>query len=121
MDMITQHGFCTVVVNPDGNDPDELSMRFRSPTHLENFRKLFPGMGPKLALQGRDYNYRAYISRADFTTGMMNLANDIDYKSFKTRLKKVNHKLYNAVVRLWEIMLSQEEGPHHSVYYRSYK
>lgn len=117
MDMITQHGFCTVVVNPDGNDPDELSMRFRSPKHLEKFRKFFPGMGKTLALTGRDYNYRAYISREDFAQGMVNLANDIDYRSFKTRLKKVNHKLYDAVVGLWGIMLKQEEGPHHSIYY----
>lgn len=85
---------------------DFLSIRARVEGDLELLRKAYaPELGPTVELKGRDYPFRAYISKDKFAEAMVRASLDIDYGNFKSMIMKVfgiARELMYAEV--WQVM-----------------
>jgi hypothetical protein len=85
---------------------DFLSIRARVEGDLERLRGAYaPELGPTIELPGRDYPYRAYISKEKFAEAMVRASLDIDYGNFKDMITRefgrARHDLY---AKVWSVM-----------------
>ena len=66
-----------------------LAVRARVGRDLDDLRSVYaPELGPTVQLGGRDYPYRAYMSKEGLAAVMVRMALDIDYCSFKSMVAK---------------------------------
>lgn len=90
---------------------DFLSIRARVEGDLERLRGAYaPELGPTIELPGRDYPYRAYISKDHFAAAMCRASLDIDYGNFKDMITRefgrLRHDLY---AKVWGVMYGADE------------
>lgn len=90
---------------------DYLSIRARIGGDLELLRKAYaPELGPTVELPGRDYPYRAYISKEKFAEAMVRATLDTDYGNFKDMITRefgrARHDLY---AKVWSVMYGSED------------
>lgn len=96
---------------PEMGEPGKvLAVRARVARDLDELRGAHaPHLGPTVRLAGRDYPYRAYISKEGFAEVMVRLALDLDYGSFKSMVAQrqggLRAKLYTQV---WSVMHDAE-------------
>ena len=111
--LFTKVGFFSAVEaaepQPELGD-DALSIRARVEGDLDKFRAAYaPKLGPTIQLPGRDYPYRAYITKEGFAEALCRAALDIDYGNFKSMVMKVfgiaREVLY---AKVWSVMNDAE-------------
>jgi hypothetical protein len=97
---------------PELGPPGEvLAVRARVERDIEDLRQAYaPELGPTVQLDGRDYPYRAYISKEEFAAVMVRLVLDLNYSSFKSIVSDEQGisraRLYS---RIWSIMNGAEQ------------
>lgn len=80
--LFTTTGFYSVVTAEEFGH--ELQVRARSADDLDRLRDSFlPTLGPSVSKPGRDYPWRAFVTRPDFATCLSEVAKAIDYSNFK--------------------------------------
>ena len=86
--LFTKHGFYSVVLAPkqDGQPPDTLAVRARRRQDLGSLRRLAPALGRIVSLRDRDYTFRCFIRREDFSRLLADLSGKIDYENFKEEI-----------------------------------
>lgn len=81
--LFTTVGFYSVVSAEEFGQ--ELQVRARAAHDLDQLRQHFiPSLGPNVSKPGRDYPWRAFVSREDFAAGLAELGKAIDYSNFKS-------------------------------------
>lgn len=98
------------VVAPSPNDPkaaagDVLLVRARVKGHINN---VFPA-AEEIEVLGRDYQFRAYIPRAEVATAIAAAVTAIDYPNFKNSVQ--DHELHKAYADVWGVMAKMQEFP----------
>lgn len=90
---------------------DFLSIRARVEGDLERLRKAYaPELGPTIELPGRDYPYRAYISKEKFAEAMVRAVLDTDYGNFKDMITRVFGRLrHDLYAKVWSVMYGADE------------
>lgn len=93
-----------------GGPTEVLSIRARFASDLDSLREVYaPTLGPTVRLPGRDYPYRAYITKEAFAGVMVKVALDLDYSSFKAMVAeeqgRLRAHLYSDV---WSVMNDAE-------------
>ncbi len=119
MYLLTQRGFYDVVQH--SRRPSRVMVRARSRADLERLLELAL---PEWREQGRwpavgeihetfhraDYPYRVDIRKPEWATMLVRLTLEIDYSSFKTRLKaRLGRHRYNIVSDCWAAILEVED------------
>jgi len=86
--LFTKQGFYSVVLaaDGDGQPPDTLAVRARRRQDLEALRRLAPALGRIVSLRHRDYPFRCFIRRKDFSRLLADLGGKIDYENFKNKI-----------------------------------
>jgi hypothetical protein len=79
----------------DANPDTHLMVRARRPGDIE---RVFPD-AVVVELDGRDYQFRAYIERSVVGVALMCIAETIDYGNFKNSVK--DDRLHDAYGRFW--------------------
>ena len=115
--LFTKHGFCSVLLalKQDGQPPDTLAVRARRRQDLESLRRLAPALGQIVSLRHRDYPFRCFIRREDFSRLLADLGGKIDYENFKDKISSKSRfraRLYGVV---WGVM-KHLEGQHSKVF-----
>jgi len=110
--LFTTIGFFSIVDNQDSG-PDEVTVRARVREDLDAMREKFmPELTETLALPGRDYQYRAYISKADFAVGMARVASAVSYDNFKSEVgQKQGHGRASVYSRVWSVLYNGLVNP----------
>ena len=88
----------------DGQPPDTLAVRARRRQDLESLRRLAPALGQIVSLRHRDYPFRCFIRREDFSRLRADLGGKIDYENFKDKIaakSRFRARLYGVV---WGVM-----------------
>lgn len=112
--LFTKVGFFSVVQSSEPQPKlglDALSVRSRIEGDLESLRAAYaPTLSETVILPGRDYPYRAYISKEAFAEAMCRAALDLDYDNFKSMVAKVQGyeraHLYSSV---WGVMYDADK------------
>ena len=104
--LFTKQGFYSVVLaaDGDGQPPDTLAVRARRRQDLEALRRLAPALGRIVSLRHRDYPFRCFIRRKDFSRLLADLGGKIDYENFKDKIdskSRFRARLYGVV---WGVM-----------------
>lgn len=77
-------GFFSVVGDGAGGAGYDLVVRARARVDLDRLRETYaPALGATVATPGRDYPYRARITREHFAEVLARSALDVDYDNFK--------------------------------------
>lgn len=95
------------IIQPDTN-PDVLRVRARRKGDIE---RVFPD-AKVTRTPGRDYLYRAHVSRAEVQEAMVSQVAAIDYPNFKNSVK--NDELHHAYGRFWSLHADLQEIPPYS-------
>ena len=90
---------------------DYLSIRARVRGDLELLRGAYaPELGPTIELPGRDYPYRAYISKDHFAAALCRAALDVDYGNFKDMItKEFNRARHDLYAKVWGVMYGADD------------
>lgn len=106
--VFTKVGFFSAVEGDleEGQTEPRLMVRARVKGDLEALRSQYaPELGPTLEWPGRDYPYRAFISKQHFAEAMVRAVLDLDYGNFKSKVAEVQGydraHLYGGV---WSVM-----------------
>lgn len=101
--VFTQDGFVSAVESD--RDPGTLVVRARDKQSLQMLSDL---TGAELVeLRGRDYEYRIFISKDQFTDWVAAQVAAIDYSNFKNRLWQTRGDVYHdAASHVWGEMLA---------------
>jgi hypothetical protein len=110
--LFTKVGFFSVVLEEEGNDGDDARLMVRARVG-EDLAKLRSTYAPKLSATvewpGRDYPYRAFITKEEMAEAMVRITLDIDYGNFKSKVAEEQGydraHLYGAV---WGVMNNAE-------------
>lgn len=113
--LFTKVGFFSAVQSSEprpelGAQADVLSIRARFEGDLDLFRKSYaPELSETVYLRGRDYPYRAYITKEKFAEALCRAALDLDYGNFKGMIMDVmglaREQLY---AKVWGVMHNAE-------------
>ncbi len=109
--LFTKVGFFSAVESAEHpNDEAMLSVRARIEGDLDELRKAYaPNLGPTVILPGRDYPYRAYITKEHWAEALARAALDLDYGNFKSKVAQAQgydrSHLYGEV---WGVMNDSE-------------
>jgi hypothetical protein len=100
--VFTQDGFISAVDN--GESEGKLAVRARDRRSLE---MLSIATGAEvIELRGRDYEYRVYVTREEFTEFMANQIKDLDYGNYKSRIWATRGEVFHdACSDVWGAML----------------
>ena len=104
--LFAKQGFYSVVLaaDRDGQPPDTLAVRARRRQDLESLRRLAPALSVVVSMRHRDYPFRCFIRREDFSRLLADLGGKIDYENFKEEIaskSRFRAKLYGIV---WGVM-----------------
>lgn len=101
--VFTQDGFVSAVASD--RDPEVLVVRARDKVSLSLLAEV---TGSDIVeLPGRDYEYRVFVTRDQFSSWLMSQADAIDYSNFKNRLWQTRGDVYHdAASNVWGEMLS---------------
>ena len=98
--LFTKHGFFSAVCAWQGDgtsrqpaDPDRIMVRARVQSHLEALQARFPEQLGERDIQvtpeQRDYRYRIVVAKADWTSVMAGLSEELDYDNFKGEVHRL--------------------------------
>lgn len=111
--IFTKVGFFSVVESsePSPNGEDLLSVRARIEGDLDRLRNAYaPKLGPTVILPGRDYPYRAYVTKEGLSEAMVRMTLDIDYGNFKNMVTQVfGHARHSLYAKVWSVMFGAEQ------------
>jgi hypothetical protein len=109
--LLIPEGFYSIVQKPD--EPD-LCVRARDGGDLDQLREAYmPGLGPTMETPGRDYRYRASISRAALSDGLTAIASSLDYPNFKSEVTSRDPERAHVHSRVWSTLGSIQPGGRH--------
>lgn len=86
---------------------DVLSVRARRKGDIE---RVFPG-AKVIRLEGRDYDFRAYLDREDVADAMQRSVREITYTNFKNSVR--DDARHDAYMDVWSAMLRLQNGTYH--------
>jgi len=100
--VFTQDGFVSAVDN--GQSPGKLTVRSRDRESLELLSDI---TGSAIVeLPGRDYEYRVYVTRDEFSNWLTSHVDHLDYRNFKNRIAATRGDVYHeACADVWGAML----------------
>ncbi len=104
--LITNFGFFSVVQK---SGEAQLTVRSRARRDLEMLReKYLPQLGEIVEGEGTDYQFRARVSREEFSEALKRIALDIDYSNFKNSVAREQghgraHIYHDVWASLWRI------------------
>lgn len=90
--VFTDRGFYSVV----HRDEKTFSVRARSKADLLALREFIPDL-KVIKLKGRDYQFRAYVAKADWMNAMLAMTGGIDYGNFKSAVEKRQGKRRSSI------------------------
>lgn len=100
--IFTQDGFISAVDN--NQEPGKLTVRARDRQSLELLSALTDS--PIIELPGRDYEYRVFVTREDFSSFLVSHVDHLDYGNFKNRIWATRGDTYHdACSDVWGAML----------------
>ena len=116
--LFTQYGFYSVVcardlsrtpaTSPSGITKDTLMVRARVRRHLEDLQKRFPELAgcEILTTRNTDYRFRLVVSKIDWVQVSDQLAKEIDYGNFKSRVHALtgDADYMHALHEVWAVM-----------------
>ena len=116
--LFTQYGFYSVVCardlspttanSPSGIAKDTLMVRARVRRHLEDLQKRFPELAgcEILTTLNTDYRFRLVVSKTDWVQVADQLAKEIDYGNFKSRVHTLtgDAEYMHALHEVWAVM-----------------
>jgi len=78
-------GFLSIVTAEEFGHP--LQVRARNSHDLDRLRETYlPELSENVAITGRDYPWRAYVTRKHLGEGMAEIARTLDYSNFKNEV-----------------------------------
>lgn len=100
--IFTQDGFISAV---DNNEvPGKIAVRARDKRSLAFLAEITSQDIKQVA--GRDYPYRVYVTKAEFTEFVASHIESIDYANFKDQVKTIRGRDFaSACGSVWEAML----------------
>ena len=98
--------FLSVVA--DKSNPDNLVVRARRPGDI---KKVFPN-AEEFSLPGRDYQFRAILSREAVLEGLNNYVMNLSYGNFKNSVRDDSY--HSACSRVWSTMANLQPRPPYS-------
>jgi len=85
------------------SDERVLQIRARRAEHLRELkRRYMPDAGEIVRLVHRDYEFRIYCTRDEWSLALARMAQDIDYGNFKNSVK--DKDLHDAYMRVWSAL-----------------
>ena len=116
--IFTKHGFFSAVCARKGDgmrgqpvDPNRIMIRARVSAHLEALKERFPDrLGKSVILESpeADYAYRLLIPKSDWGQVLLDLAEEIDYDNFKSKVannpEKVGAAYRDSLHEGWSVM-----------------
>lgn len=93
-----------------GGEGEVLAIRARVEGDLDELRKAYaPKLSATVILPGRDYPYRAYITKEAWAEAMVRLSLDIDYGNFKSKVvEDQSYERAHLYGQVWSVMNSAE-------------
>lgn len=99
--VFTEHGFVSAVV--DLKDQDLMIVRARDSKSLDSLSEMADTR--ILTTPERDYPFRVFVSRMDFTAWMVECVSEMTYNNYKSRMSVTRGREYtNALHDVWEVM-----------------
>jgi hypothetical protein len=113
--IITAHGFYSVVQKPEDVANGTVTIRARVRADLEALGAYLPTMGAIVDSVETDYRYRIVAPRADFSSAVAAMANEIGYDNFKSavaaRQGPERAEVYSS---LWlDLLTLQQKADHY--------
>lgn len=100
--LFTDTGFVSAVISKENREL--ISVRARDKKSLESFVKMFKVK--IVELQGRDYEYRVYITKKELTQWISTRIEQMDYDNFKTQVTKTRgYEFAEPLHGVWYEML----------------
>lgn len=113
--IFTPIGFFSIAAH--ANDPALLVVRARVASDLARLRAQYlPALGPTLAGQGTDYEYRALVRRKDFGRALVRMVEGLDWRNFKDKTAsqqgalraELYHRVWSELLDLDAIDLAEQ-------------
>ncbi len=125
--MLARHGFFSAVCTRQGDgrklqpiDATRIIVRARVRQHLVNLAERFPKELKDCEILDSlrtDYAYRLFVSKADWSEVVTQLAEEIDYDNFKSAVGRsqgsAGAKYLDALHEVWEVNASAAEMIRH--------
>lgn len=104
--LFTDTGFVSAVISKENREL--ISVRARDKKSLESFVKMFKVK--IVELQGRDYEYRVYITKKELTQWISTRIEQMDYDNFKTQVTKTRgYEFAEPLHGVWYEMLEASD------------
>jgi hypothetical protein len=113
--LFTTEGFLSAVEERHGEHRGEIVVPAREAAALEALRKLAPTLTPTVVSDQRDYRYRAWLGREEWTEALAQLGRRVNYDNFKDEvLSRQGETCYErALHEVWSRMgRTQPGGPY---------
>lgn len=109
--IFTPHGVYSAVEDP--RYANQVQVRARVREDLVYLKEhVCPGAGRIVALPGRDYPYRVFMTKDDWARGLARMAYAIDYANFKDEVYRVQGKARESIFhKVWYELLALESLP----------
>lgn len=113
--IFSETGFVSAVRSPE--DPNQIQARSRDRESLESLAALTGS--PITSTPWGDYPYRVFVSPAQFSTWVSEVADCVDYSNFKSHVFHTRGYDYShALSQVWSVMTQTEDegarNPDHS-------
>ena len=95
--VMTRRGFVSAVA-----DGGQIKVRARTKQHLTDVLALAKVKAKVEVTPGRDYRYRAFLSRTEFKKLMAALADDVTYGNFKSSVPRGKYE--KRLHDVWDVM-----------------
>jgi hypothetical protein len=106
--LLIPEGFYSIVQKPGDAD---LCARARDRGDLDRLRETYmPGLGATKETPGRDYRYRAWISKDALGDGLATMAQRLAYSNFKSEVGKHDPERAHVYGRDWSALGSIQPG-----------
>ena len=116
--IFTKHGFFSAVCARKGDgkrsqpvDLKRIMIRARVLAHLEALKERYPdllGTNEILESPEADYAYRLFLPKSDWGQVLLDLAEEIDYDNFKSKVannpEKVGAAYWDSLHEVWAVM-----------------
>jgi len=98
--MFTTFGFFSVVEKGRG---DLLCVRARAREDLDRLRQRYlPALSETESDVGTDYEHRAWVARADLSSAIARILDDLHYSNFKSEVEhELGHDRAHTYLKVW--------------------
>jgi hypothetical protein len=106
--LLIPEGFYSIVEKPGDAD---LCARARDRGDLDRLREAYmPALGPTTETPGRDYRYRAWISREALAEGLAAVARGLSYSNFRSEVGGRDRERAHLYSRVWSTLGAIQPG-----------